>query len=177
MSPSGGKDCVILKYTRPRTAITWRCLLKCTSRRQKAPVSVLIVAPTILAAECLEKAFSTRTFAATALAGNSANVSAELLRSKFDVALISETLEDGPRAGFEILLQLRRRGRRAKVVVLLNPMTGDSAVVALALGARGVLNRAAPPKTLRQCVRTVHAGQFWVGNAEIEKVMRFLRTS
>jgi DNA-binding NarL/FixJ family response regulator len=144
-----------------------------SSRRPKTPINVLVVAPDNMTAELLTNAFSRgrRNFAVTTLIGASQNVGDKLPRCKPDVALISEELEDGSQAGFKILQKLRDSNQGTAAIMLLKASRADSVIDAFREGARGVFYRNASLKALSKCIRTVHLGQIWVGNEDLEHLV------
>jgi two-component system nitrate/nitrite response regulator NarL len=145
--------------------------------RLKSPINVLVVAADNMTAELLTNAFSRgrSNFAVTTLIGASQNVSGELLRCKSDVALISEELEDGSQAGFKILQKLRSAHQGTSAIMLLRSSRADSVIDAFREGARGVFYRNDSLRALSKCIRTVHLGQIWVGNEDIEHLVGALQ--
>jgi DNA-binding NarL/FixJ family response regulator len=145
-------------------------------RRLKTPINVLVVAPDNMTAELLTNAFTRgrSNFAVTTLIGASHSVSDKLLRCKSDVALISEELEDGSQAGFKILQKLRGVHNGTPAIMLLKSSRADSVIDAFREGARGVFYRNASLKALSKCIRTVHLGQIWVGNEDLERLVNAL---
>jgi DNA-binding NarL/FixJ family response regulator len=142
-------------------------------RRLKAPINVLVVAPDNMTAELLTNAFSRgrNNFAVTTLIGASHSVIDKLVRFKSDVALISDELEDGGQAGFKILQKLRGSHQNTAAIMLLKCSKPDSVIEAFREGARGVFYRNASLKALSKCIRTVHLGQIWVGNEDLEHLV------
>jgi DNA-binding NarL/FixJ family response regulator len=145
-------------------------------RRLRKPINVLVVAPDNMTAELLTSAFSRcrSNFAVTTLIGTSHSVGDQLPRSKSDVALISEELEDGSQAGFKILQKLRESNQGTSAIMLLKSSRADSVIDAFREGARGVFYRNASLKALSKCIRTVHLGQIWMGNEELERLVGVL---
>jgi DNA-binding NarL/FixJ family response regulator len=129
-----------------------------------------------MTAELLTNAFSRgrSNFAVTTLIGTSNTVSDKLPRCKSDVALISEELEDGSQAGFKILQKLRDSNHDTAAVMLLKTSRADSVIDAFREGARGVFYRNSSLKALSKCIRTVHLGQIWVGNEDLEHLVSAL---
>ena len=142
-------------------------------RRLKTLINVLVVAPDNMTAELLTNAFSRgrSNFAVTTLIGASQAVSDKLPRYKSDVALISEELEDGSQAGFKILQKLRDSNHGTPAIMLLKSSRANSVIDAFREGARGVFYRNASLKALSKCIRTVHLGQIWVGNEDLEHLV------
>jgi DNA-binding NarL/FixJ family response regulator len=142
-------------------------------RPTKTIINVLIVAQDNITAELLTNAFShgRSNFAVTTLIGTSRTVSDKLPRCKSDVALISEELEDGPQAGFKILQKLQDSNHGTPAIMLLKSSRANSVIGAFREGARGVFYRNASLKALSKCIRTVHLGQLWVGNEDLEHLV------
>src|ERR1700722_15811163 len=73
---------------------------------------------------------------------------AEIIRSMNsyspNVALISESLQDGPLTGFGVLSELHSSFPQTNVIVLLKSTSSDLIVDAFRAGARGVFCRAEP---------------------------------
>lgn len=149
-----------------------------TQRRQKTPINVLVIAPDNMTAELLTNAFTRgrSNFAVNTLIGTSESVIGQLQQYKSDVALISEELEDGSEAGFRILQKLKGAGNNTAAVMLLRSSRANSVIDAFREGARGVFYRNSSLKALSKCIKTVHLGQFWVGNGDLEHVFGALHS-
>ncbi len=147
-------------------------------RRPKAAINVLVVAADNMTAELLTNAFSRgrNNFAVTTLIGTSDSVIDQLMHCKSDVALISEELEDGAQAGFKILQKLSGSPNGTAAIMLLKSSRPDSVLDALREGARGVFYRNASLKALSKCIRTVHLGQFWIGNGDVQHLVNALHS-
>ncbi len=85
-----------------------------------------------------------------------------------DIAVISADLQDAPLAGFELLHRLRTSRSKTAAIVLVNSSDRDLVINAFRYGARGVFCRANSFKALPKCIRTVHNGQIWASNHELE---------
>jgi two-component system, NarL family, nitrate/nitrite response regulator NarL len=92
-----------------------------------------------------------------------------------DVAVVSERLEDGAFAGLRVLRQLLGLHRRSRIVMLLDHDERELVVEALRTGARGIFCRSGSSKELRKCIRSVHTGQIWVNNAQMEHIIEALK--
>jgi two-component system, NarL family, nitrate/nitrite response regulator NarL len=147
-----------------------------TPRRPKTAINVLVVAPDNMTAELLTNAFSRgrNNFAVTTLIGSSESVIVQLTHCKSDVALISEELEDGAQAGFKILQRISGCNNGTATIMLLKSSQPDAVLDALREGARGVFYRNASLKALSKCIRTVHLGQLWVGNEDVQHLVNAL---
>jgi DNA-binding NarL/FixJ family response regulator len=139
----------------------------------KERLSVLIVNADNMGGELLASALrrGRNHFDVAALAGDSQEIGRRLPKHKPHVALISAELRDGPRAGFETLLQLREIHPAARAVMLLDDCQRELVIDALQKGARGIFYRSHSLRALSKCIRAVHEGQIWAGNAEIEYLL------
>ena len=99
---------------------------------------------------------------------NSSGAFRELLDYRPDVAVISARLEDGPLTGFKVLHQLRASQSKASAIILLDSDERELVVDAFRAGARGIFCRGQSSAALPKCIRTVHQGQIWASNNEIE---------
>lgn len=147
-------------------------------RRPKTPINVLVVAPDNMTAELLTNAFSRgkTNFTVTTLTGTSDSVIGQLTQCKSHVALISEEMEDGAQAGFKILQKLNGSNSGTVTVMLLKSSRRNSVIEALREGARGIFYRNASLKALSKCIRTVHQGQFWIGDGDVQHLVTALHT-
>jgi DNA-binding NarL/FixJ family response regulator len=144
-----------------------------TLRPPGSPIRVLIIAADNMMGELLTGAFNQRRndFALSTLVGTSHAVVGKLGAHEPDVAIISAELEDGPLAGLNVLQGLRNARRRAAAVMLLQTATPESVVSAFREGARGLFYRSHSLKALSKCIRSVHEGQIWASNQDIEHLI------
>jgi len=136
-------------------------------------LSVLIVNGDNMGGELLASALKRgrHHYDVAALAGGSQEIARRLPKYKPHVTLISAELQDGPRAGFDILLQLREIHPAAQNVMLLDDCQRELVIDALQKGARGIFYRSHSVRALSKCIRAVHEGQIWAGNTEIEYLL------
>ena len=92
-----------------------------------------------------------------------------------EVALISVELRDGPLMGFKVLQEVRASQARTAAIMLMDFDERDLVVDAFREGARGIFCRDRSFKTLSKCIRTVHSGQIWASNEELEFLLDALR--
>jgi DNA-binding NarL/FixJ family response regulator len=125
-----------------------------------------------MTSELLKSAFvrGRKEFKIETLAGSSHTVIGELEARRADVALVCEELQDGPESGLKVLRKLRNSHNRTAVIMLLQGSNPHYVVGAFREGARGVFYRSHSLKALSKCIRTVHDGQLWVGNEDLEHV-------
>jgi DNA-binding NarL/FixJ family response regulator len=88
-----------------------------------------------------------------------------------DIALISDTLQDGPLTGLGVLRELHLSFPKTKSIALLKSATVELVVDAFRAGARGVFCRAEPLPVLHKCIHAVHQGQIWANGAQLSAVL------
>jgi DNA-binding NarL/FixJ family response regulator len=145
--------------------------------RPKNTISVLVVTADNMTSELLKNAFAhgRKGFKVETLTGTSQKIIGELGAYKADVALISEELQDGPEAGIKVL-QKTRDSHRTSAIMLLQNSKPERVVKAFRDGARGVFYRNHSLKSLSKCIETVHRGQIWVSNEDVEHLINALST-
>jgi len=88
-----------------------------------------------------------------------------------DVALINESLHDGPLTGFRLLGELRRLFPKTRVIVLLRLARQDLVIDAFRAGAKGVFCRAEPLHLMGKCISAVQEGQIWANSRQLNMVL------
>jgi len=138
-------------------------------------ISVLVVTADNMTSELLKNAFAhgRKGFTVETLTGSSQKIIGELGAHKADVVLISEELQDGPEAGIKVL-QKTRDTQGTSSIMLLQSSKPERVVNAFRDGARGVFYRTHSLKSLSKCIQAVHQGQIWVGNEDIEHLLKAL---
>ncbi len=116
-------------------------------------------------------------FEVVAFPSTSSDAIRELKASDPQVALISAQLQDGPLTGFQVLHELRVSQMRTAVVMLLDTPERELVIDAFRAGARGVFSRTQPLRALSKCIRSVHEGQIWIGNSELEHLLQLITQS
>jgi DNA-binding NarL/FixJ family response regulator len=141
----------------------------------KDRISVLVVTADNMTSELLKNAFAhgRNGFTVETLTGSSEKIIGELGAHKADVALISEELQDGPEAGIKVL-QKTREGYGTSAIMLLQSCKPERVVNAFRDGARGVFYRTHSLKSLSKCIQTVHQGQIWASNEDLEHLLNAL---
>ena len=92
-----------------------------------------------------------------------------------DIALISARLQDGPVAGLLALRALRALQARSRVVMVLDNDESELVVDAFLNKARGVFcRRIGSSGELRKCLQSVHSGELWVNNSQLEYIVEAL---
>jgi len=146
-----------------------------TLQRPKDRISVLVITADNITSELLKNAFAhgRKGFSVETLTGSSDKIIGELGAHKADVVLISEELQDGPETGIKVL-QKTRTLQSTSSIMLLQDSKPERVVNAFRDGARGVFYRSHSLKSLSKCIQTVHQGQIWVGNEDIEHLLKAL---
>ena len=106
------------------------------------------------------------------------NTSAEAIRqlesNQPDVALINAHLYDGPLKGYHVLRHLQLICQRTAAIMMTPGTERDLVIDAFRGGARGVFCRIQSIKLLSKCIRTVHGGQIWANNQNLDFILQFL---
>jgi DNA-binding NarL/FixJ family response regulator len=144
-------------------------------RQTKECISVLVVTADNMTSELLKSAFAhgRNGFRVETLTGTSQKIIGELAAHKADVALISEELQDGPEAGSKVL-EKARGSHGTPAIMLLRNSSPERVVNAFRVGARGVFYRDHSLKSLSKCIHTVHQGQIWASNEDLEHLINAL---
>jgi two-component system, NarL family, nitrate/nitrite response regulator NarL len=74
--------------------------------------------------------------------------------------------------GLEVLREVA--GTEVKIVLFAAEISRESTLVALRLGASGVLLKDSPPSLLFKCIRCVAQGEHWVGRELVGDIVRAL---
>jgi len=141
----------------------------------KSRISVLVVTGDSMTSELLKNAFvhGRRGFTVSTLTGSSQKIIGELESHRADVTLISEELQDGPEAGIKVLQKTRDNPSTSAIMLLQNSQP-ERVVKAFRDGARGVFYRSHSLKSLSKCIETVHQGQIWASNQDVEHLLNAL---
>jgi two-component system nitrate/nitrite response regulator NarL len=97
----------------------------------------------------------------------------ELERCKPDVLLLDLNLH-GTR-GLDVLRRMSAACAEARAIVLDGTSEKHQVIDALVSGARGILSAQATPEMLFKCIRSVAAGEYWVGHENISVIIDSLR--
>ena len=144
-----------------------------TTITEPQTIDLLIAADSPMECQLLKGALEHSCFPFSVVA--SALSKAEILRSTGrhspDVALISDTLQDGPATDFGILKEIRNAFPNTKVVLLLKAEREEFVVNAFRAGVRGVFHRSEPLQTLAKCIQAVQQGQIWANSSQLRLVL------
>ena len=81
-----------------------------------------------------------------------------------------------PRAnGIAALRELARSGGVTRVVLLTASIEQEESVLALQLGARGIVLKDSSIDLVFRCIRSVASGQYWVGHERVSDLVEALR--
>jgi DNA-binding NarL/FixJ family response regulator len=114
-----------------------------------------------------------RDFAVVGEAGDGEEAAAMARQVKPDLLLLDLAM---PRSsGLDALRELSREDLAVRTVLLAASISRSETVTALQLGAAGVLLKDATTATLYKCIRTVVAGQYWIGRESVADLVTVLR--
>ena len=77
--------------------------------------------------------------------------------------------------GLEVLRELSTSSLETRTILLTAAVEKEQIVEALQIGARGVVSKEAATELLFKSIRTVVAGQYWVGRQEVSDLVAALR--
>lgn len=94
-----------------------------------------------------------------------------------DVLLLDLAMPRVP--GMDAMRELSNNGDKVntKIIVLTAAVERMEIVQALQLGARGVVMKEAATQLLMKAIRTVMAGQYWIGREAVGDIVEFMRTN
>ena len=85
-----------------------------------------------------------------------------------DVALISDTLLDGPLSGLAVVSEICSKYPGIRVILMIDHSEPELVVQAFRAGARGVFSRAkSRVDLLSKCIVCVHKGQIWADTQQL----------
>ena len=139
---------------------------------------VLIVEGTRMASRLLADALGQQPSLEVVAATCGANESLVAVAEKRpDVILLSDTLEDDPKRGFEMAREIHLAASDARVVMLLDNCRAETVVEAFRAGARGVFSRNESVAVLAKCVTCVAQGQIWANSEQMGYAVEALSTA
>jgi DNA-binding NarL/FixJ family response regulator len=77
--------------------------------------------------------------------------------------------------GLGVLRELGGTDARVRTVLLSAAVEKDQILEAMRMGARGVISKESATRLLFKCIRTVVAGQYWVGREQVTDLVEALR--
>ena len=110
-------------------------------------------------------------------AGDGAEAVTQTRELRPDVLLLDLAMPRVP--GMEVLRDLSADGDKlnTKIIVLTAAVERMEIVQALQMGARGVVMKEAATQLLMKAIRTVMAGQYWIGREAVGDIVEFMRTN
>jgi DNA-binding NarL/FixJ family response regulator len=110
-------------------------------------------------------------FEVVASACSSVEILALVQKRRPKVAIISDSLEDGPLTGLRLLPEVRRANAETRILVAMTSMDRELVIEAFRLGADGVFWRNSPFDMLCKSVDALAQGQIWANSTELRYVM------
>lgn len=150
-----------------------------SSNNERADVVTIAIANstrihTQLLAEALHKDDGLQVVAS---APNSADLLAAVTRVPIDVAIVSNSLDDQPARGTEVLREMRTLRPHIKGVILLDSSRPQDILDCFRAGAKGIFCKNERLESLSRCIRTVHEGQIWARSADLHLALEALATA
>jgi DNA-binding NarL/FixJ family response regulator len=125
------------------------------------PIRIAIADEFLLVAEGIEALLSRESDLEVKGCGTEGEAFLRLLKRRpADVAIVGRRLSD--RCGLDVIATILELERPPRIVLLATELTPADTVEAFRLGVAGILVKSMPAKMLRQCVRAVHAGKYWI---------------
>ncbi len=146
-------------------------------QQERSPVvNILIAEANEMNCQLVESALRPRRHGVSVVASTvGASEALALLKERApDVAVISAQLQEGPFEGYRVLRELHALESRTRAILLLGSRERDLVIDAFRCGARGVVFRDEPLKTLGKCIHAVHAGQVWASSEHLGYVLEVL---
>jgi two-component system nitrate/nitrite response regulator NarL len=146
------------------------------SKAHSQRVNVLIADETPMGCELLKNALtrSRFNFEVVACAISRSEIIRCMGAHTIEIALLSETLQEGPFVGFRVLSELRASYPATRTIALHKSVPHDLVVDAFRAGAKGVFCKAEPIEALYKCIRAVHAGQIWANSQQLNLLVEAL---
>lgn len=139
-------------------------------------ISILIADETQMGCELLKHALtgSGSQFKVVDCAASRTEIIQALRSHPMDVALVSESLQEGPLAGLEVLSELRAAYPQTRVIFLLKSASEPKLVAAFRAGAKGVFCKSEPIPALRKSIQAVYGGQIWANSRQLHLILEAL---
>ena len=139
----------------------------------RTPIHLLIADDNSMGCQLLKDTFerSRAGFRIVDCAQSREHILSSLAEHPCDVALISESLSNGPLTGFQALRELRHSFPKTRSVMLLKSGKEELVVDAFRAGAKGVYSRTEPLRVLTKCILSVNQGQIWASSAQVDAVL------
>jgi two-component system nitrate/nitrite response regulator NarL len=106
-------------------------------------------------------------------AGDGVEAIALIRQLEPDILMLDHTVPQ--LASMEVLRELSRAGTTCRVIVMAAVLRPDEFLEALQLGAHGIVMKDSAMSLIVKSIRTVMAGQYWVGRESISDLVGYLR--
>lgn len=90
-----------------------------------------------------------------------------------DVLLLDVQMPRKP--GFDAMRDILTTATRVKILLLTSTISTQQIIEALQIGARGIVLKDALANHLQTAIRTVHAGDYWIGGKRVVTLVSALR--
>jgi two-component system, NarL family, nitrate/nitrite response regulator NarL len=136
-------------------------------------ITILVADETPMACQLLKNALAQARlrFKVVACAVNRSEILQSMSRRPVEIVLVSESLQEGPSVGLQILSELRVLFPESRVIVLLKSAQPELVIDAFRAGAKGVFCRAEPIAALCKCIRVVREGQIWANSRQLNFIV------
>jgi len=106
-------------------------------------------------------------------AADGAEALALVPQARPDILLLDLAMPRMP--GLETLREMAAQQTNVRVILLTAAVENRQMIEALQIGAKGVVMKEAATQILLKAIRTVMAGQYWVGREQVADMAQFLR--
>jgi two-component system, NarL family, nitrate/nitrite response regulator NarL len=110
-------------------------------------------------------------FHVVAAVSNTIEILAALREHSPQIAIISDTLEDGALAGIQILPEIRRLTPDSRILLVMGAPDRDLVIEAFRFGADGVFCRNSPFDLLCKSLDAISQGEIWASSEELRYVL------
>ena len=140
------------------------------SKRQG--IDLLIADESYMHCQLLKAAFRYRSsFRVVASAVSRQEIIGAMNSRNVDIALINESLQEGPLTGFGVLSELHSLFPKTRVIAMLKSANEDLVIDAFRAGVKGVFCRAEPLHVICKCISAVHEGKIWANSSQLSAVL------
>lgn len=108
-------------------------------------------------------------------ASDGAEAVAHARRLRPDVLLLDLAMPRVP--GMDALRELTTDGGTTKIIILTAAIEKAQIVEALQIGARGIILKESATQLLLKGIRSVMAGQYWVGRESVNDIVEYLKST
>jgi DNA-binding NarL/FixJ family response regulator len=145
--------------------------------RRSVPVSILVAEMNFLGADLMSSALKRcqNQFDVVACAADFTVAAKKVEELRPHIALISVSLQGEQATGYKLISHIRENWPKTATVALLNDSHLEHVLEAFRCGARGVISRDQPFRTLAKCIRKVHEGHIWASSDQIGFVFESLK--